>query len=233
MRKELILAGTAAAMFTVMPLSAVPETRESYLSRLAAICDAGCMPPRQLLRTARKRGADDQAEIAGILDVAEVTRQDSKYLLHQQSPNLFDLRELGFDLPQYDRIRIENVNAITIELDEQTARDLLNMSATEHAHGAARGPDGGIIVEGDRDRRVSKPSLEALEDMFRNRRIVVRGTPRIEVPFTGARLNRRQTKLTIMVDGAANLVLLPRYDKNGEPILDGPLSGLGASLPSP
>ena len=228
MRPIMMLCCGAVAALTMAPLSASPETRQSYLSRLSAICENGCLQPRELLRTARKRKSDDAGEIAGIIDITAVSRSNFKFLLHQDTPSLFDMNEFDFGMPQLDQTPIENVNAITIELDEQTALDLLNLSASAPLPDVSTSGDAGIIVEGDRDRKAVKPSVEALENMFRNRRIVVRGTPRLDIGFIGARRDRRQKKLTIIVDNSDDLVLLPRYDDDGNPILDGPLAGLGA-----
>ena len=56
----------------------------------------------------------------------------------------------------------------------------------------------------------------------------MRGTPRLEAVFVGARVDHRRPKLFVAVDNAAKLALLPRYDEKGEPIFDGPLESLRA-----
>jgi len=229
MLRLLVLACTAAATLTVVPLSAFPETRQAYLSRLKYICEVECLQPRELLRSARKRRASAQGDVAGIIDIAYVSQRDGKFQLHEQEPNLLDMSELDFGMPQLEQSPMVNVNRIVIELDEQTARDLLGAPAATFTSGRGDADDGDIVVEGDRQRKVAKPSLEAIEDMFRNRRIVVRGAPRLDVTFVGARRDRRRKMLTIIPGNADDVVILPRYDEGGNPILDGPLAGLSAN----
>jgi hypothetical protein len=226
MRRFIVLACSAAATLIVMPLSASPETRQAYLSRLKYICEVECLQPRELLRTARKRRASEQGDVAGIIDIAYVSQRDGKFQLHEQEPNPLDMSELDFGMPQLEQSPMVNVNRIIVELDEQTARDLLGTPAATFAPGRGGAGDGDILVEGDRERKVSKPSLEALKDMFRNRRIVVRGSPRLDVSFVGARRDRRRKMLTIIPGNADDLILLPQYNDDGEAILEGPLEGL-------
>jgi hypothetical protein len=140
------------------------------------------------------------------------------------------MTELDFGMPHLDQSPISDRNNILIEMDERTLFDLLNVpQAPDPADGsdAPIARDDAIIVEGDRTRDFIKPSLAALKTMFRNRRIVVRGTPRLDVLFAGARRDRRYKQVTLMLGHADDLVMLPRYDDEGNPILDGPLEGLG------
>ena len=228
---SLIASGAALALLG-LALPASSETRQAYLARLQTICEAQCLQPRELLRTARQRRPSERGEMAGIIDIGYVSKRDTKYLLHQQAPNLLDMSELDFGMPQQGQSPIVNLNAIVIEIDEQTVLDLLNTPIAVANPGAnpgtGAGADADIVVEGDRERERAKPSLEALEAMFRNRRIVVRGEPRLDVAFVGARRDRRRKMLTLVLDNADNVVLLPRYDSDGNPVLDGPLEGLRA-----
>ncbi|MEE4154278.1 MAG: hypothetical protein V2I27_08975 [Erythrobacter sp.] len=138
---------------------------------------------------------------------------------------------------------------IVVSLDAQAFGDLLNpiAAASEEEAGegesdsagaaapqrGAVGPDGRIIVEGAGKKQASQarrePGLSALRTTFRNRRIVARGTPKLTAQWVGGRIDRRNKQVTLLVDNADDLVLLPRYDENGEPILEGALAGLAAS----
>jgi hypothetical protein len=222
------VAACIAVLLVGMSFPASSETRENYLSRLRAICEGGCLQPRELLRTARQRRPSATGEMAGIIDIAYVSQRNDKFLLHEQEPNPLDMSELDFGMPQLEQSPQVNVNRIVVELDEQTVRDLLGTPSAVVAPGRGETEDGEIIVEGDRDSKVVRPSLEALENMFRNRRIVVRGSPRLDVGFVGARRDRRRKMLTIIPSNADDLILLPRYGDDGEAILDGPLEGLRA-----
>lgn len=228
MRVIPVFASCTALALLGLSLPASSETRTAYLSRLQYICAVECLQPRALLRTARQRRASEQGEMAGIIDIGYVSKRDTKYLLHQQPPNLLDMSELDFGMPQLDQSPIANVNAIVIEMDEQTVLDLLNAPSVAGAPGAGAGDDADIVVEGNRQRKAAKPSLEALEAMFRNRRIVVRGAPRLDVAFAGARRDRRRKMLTLMLKNADDVVILPSFDSDGNPVLDGPLEGLRA-----
>lgn len=222
-------AALASCLAVILFGSAHPassETREAYLARLQYICEVECLQPRELLRTARKRRASVQGDLAGIIDIGYVSERDGKFLLHEHEPNPLDMSELDFGMPQLEQSQMVNANRIVIELDEQTARDLLGEPATAVASARKGGGDSGIVVEGDRQRKLAKPSLEAIEDLFRQRRIVVRGTPRLDVGFVGARRDRRQKMLTILPASADDVVILRRYDADGNPVLDGRLAGL-------
>ena len=237
------IASCAAAMLAAMAVpaaisAAIPaatpaaasETRAAYLDRMRAICEPGCMQPRQLLRAARKLSPGEAPDMAAIIDIGDVAVRGDKYVLMQLAPNLYDMTELDFGMPHLDQSPISDRNNILIEMDEATLFDLLNMPQAPVATSAPPSPNGGdeaIIVEGDRSREFVKPSLATLKAMFRNRRIVVRGTPRLDVIFAGARRDRRHKQLTLMLAHADDLVMLPRYDDKGEPILEGPLAGLG------
>lgn len=134
--------------------------------------------------------------------------------------------EFDFGMPQLDQSRMSDRNNINIEMDEQTLFDLLNLPQVSQEPDARADPGSGIIVDGDRDRKFVKPSLATLRAAFRNRRIVVRGMPRLDVVFAGGRRDRKNKQLTLILRSADDLALLPRYDGDGNPILDGPLEGL-------
>ncbi|MEO0589739.1 MAG: hypothetical protein AAFZ11_04175, partial [Pseudomonadota bacterium] len=86
--------------------------------------------------------------------------------------------------------------------------------------------NGDIIVEGDVDLKQRKPTLAKLSNQFINRRIVVRGTTRLEPTWIGGRRDYRRKQVSLIVDNADDLVVLPRYDEDGNPILEGRLAGL-------
>ena len=223
-------------MALFVPSPAAAESREAYLERLREICAAQCLEPRDALREARRNGRGASEDVALIMDVADVTMWDDKYLLHTDLPQVFDLdpellgtEGFGSNTPALSR-PMTGPNTIVVELDEDTFFALLNVPTPKEqaAMQAAQGKDEGIIVKRDRGRLLSRPTLAQLRDVFRNRRIVVRGTPRLEAVFVGARLDHRRPKLFVEVNNAAHLAVLPRYDKKGEPILDGPLESLRA-----
>ena len=225
-----LFASALLAMLAQPQPAAASETREAYLDRMRAVCEAGCLQPKQLLRTARKLPPGETPEMAAVIDIGDVAVRGDKYLLMQMTPNLYDMTELDFGMPHLDQSPISDRNNILIEMDAQTLFDLLNLpQETGPSPSGIAGREGGagIVVDGDPDRKFVKPSLAAIKAMFRNRRIVVRGTPRLEVLFAGARRDRRLKQLTLMLANADDLVLLPRYDGDGEPIFEGPLAGLG------
>lgn len=141
---------------------------------------------------------------------------------------------------------------IVVSLDAQAFGDLLNPvepSAGPVGEGAAIaasgpveargeiGPDGQIIVgrsrEAEAEETRREPNLTNLRAYFRNRRIVARGTPELTAQWVGGRIDRRNKQVTLLVDNADDLVLLPRYDEAGEAILEGPLAGLAEAAPAP
>lgn len=230
MRRVPVFAICAMIGLFALPVpAAAQEDREAYLARMRAICEIGCMQPKQLLSTARRRPANDPRELAAILDIADVDQRGDKYVLLQRTPNLYDMSEFDFGMPQLDQSTISDRNNINVEMDEQTLFDLLNLpqALPPPAPGKApRGASGDIVVEGDPERETVEPSLAELKALFRNRRIVVRGKPRLDVLFVGARLDRRNKQLTLVLGNADDIALLPRYDSDGQPVLEGPLAGL-------
>jgi len=76
-------------------------------------------------------------------------------------------------------------------------------------------------VEGDTERKFVEPSLTELRKHFRNRRVVVRGQPRLQAVWVGGRIDRRRKQVTLVVEDAKDIALLPRYNDDGEPVFDG------------
>lgn len=206
------------------------ETREQYLARLTDVCQPGCMQPRELLRKARKRKSGDAGDMAVILDVRRVSRVGDKYILHTedgQSADYFDLqRQLDFGMQEFDSRRLGSTSDILIEIDLATLRDLLtvpglNGAANSAPSGAPRSADDpDILVERDKEQKIKKPKLLDLRKAFFRRRVVARGQPRLDIMFTGARRNFKDKRVTLVVDNADDLVMLPRYDDHGEPIAE-------------
>lgn len=226
MRLPIILVAAAlTAVFTPNAVSA--EARESYLERLRTICEPGCMGARDLLRSVRKRDRAADQDVAAIINVADVSVWNGKYMLHSGVGDQVFETLPGSQTPLASR-PIAGHNTIVVELDEATFFDLLNVPTPQEqaAMRAQSEREDGIVVERDRSRNFTKPTLNSLRSTFRNRRIVVRGQPRLEAVFVGARKDYRRKKVFIAVDDASDLVFLPRYDSSGEPILDGPLEGL-------
>ncbi|MEM9501748.1 MAG: hypothetical protein AAF941_07870 [Pseudomonadota bacterium] len=222
------------------PVSATPESRDQYLERLREVCEVDCLPQREFRRTARKRANSDESDMAVIMDVAFVRRVGSRFELHnmdiQRSP-LVDFAILGSagintsssngvgGLPRGQRGGT-HPDLIIIDMDEQTFSDILNSSTSVGERPVGSSDDGEIVVEGEQERQATKPTLEALRSLFRNRRVVVRGKPRLEAVFIGARRDFRRKQVTLELDNADDLVLLPRYDDDGNPILKNELAGL-------
>jgi hypothetical protein len=81
--------------------------------------------------------------------------------------------------------------------------------------------DEDIVVEGDAPAKKVKPTLSSLSGLLLNRRVVVRGSPRLTAVWKGGRLDYRNKQVTLEVDNVEDLVLLPRFDEDGEAIVDG------------
>lgn len=241
--RHFFLTVSGAAILSFSPAaSASTETRDEYLSRLKEICEVECMQPRQFQRTARKRGSNQTRDMALIMDVKSVRRVGGKIQLHNinlETSHFEVLEALGSagintsqrngigGLPSGQKQRT-NPNIVVIELDQQTLFDLLNPILPVR-EGGGRSADGvGIIVDGDRDREVTMPSLAALEAAILNRRIVVRGKPRLEVGIVGGRQDFRRKQAFLEVDNAAEMIVLPRFNKDGEAIYGGEYKRAGA-----
>ena len=214
-----------------MPLGskAVAEPYHEYLSRLKDICSVECMQPRQFQRTARKRGSDSSKDMALIMDVAHVVRVGDRFELHNLNlesthfDDLIDLQSAGVDissrtgvggLPRGRRNK-DHPNLIVVELDAPTVRDLLAATTLGSGREASDTKDDGtdILVEGDRDKELELPSVVELTNLLRNRRIVVRGTPKLEVTLIGGRRDFRRKQVTLLVDDTAHFAILPRFEE--------------------
>lgn len=227
----------SAALPLTLPSPASAEGREAYLERLRDVCSAECLDERDFIRAARKRDKNDTSDMAAGVFIVDVARWNDKYMLLTQFPprlGLFGFRGAGSFTPTSYRPVLQP-NAMVIELDEATFFDLLNVPVpgSEEAERAALDENGNIIVERDRDRKFSKPTLRKLRTAFRNRSIAVRGSVRLEIAFVGGRRDFRRKKVFLEVDNADDIVFLPRIDKDGQAILDGPLEGLRADYGYP
>lgn len=216
------------------PSPASSETREDYLARLRAVCEVGCMEPRDLLRTARKRGRGSKADMAAILDIASISRFEDRVRLHTAA---FDGDLVTDVLANNGEPLTTNPYDIVIEMDVEIMLQLVALAtppptqepptqaeADPGADAAASAKE--IIVKRKSVPRLLVPSLVTLRSLVTNRRVVVRGRPVLTPPLIGIRLDRRRSQLTLVIDSVDDLVLLPRYDDAGNPILDGPLQGL-------
>lgn len=237
MRVSLSLVCSITALAFTAPTIASAEPYEEYLNRLRDICSVECLQPRQFQRTARKRSTDEEADMALVMDVAEVRRVGRKFELYNidtQSSPLVETQLLGSagintsssngvgGLPR-GRQTGRHPNVVVIEIDEAAIYDLLNAGSQTSDPGdpgdRTDEPDGDIVVDADAQRKVIEPTLPNLRAYFRNRRVVVRGQPRLEAVFIGARRDYRRKQVTLQVDNPGFVALLPRYDKNGEPVL--------------
>lgn len=217
--------------------SAKAESYQDYLARLKAVCEVDCMQPRQFQRAARRRDHNESGEMAVIMDVVDVRRVGDRFELLSMSlrDSILVEREIlasaGINTSGRDGIGGlprgqqggSHPNLIIIEIDEAALFEFLNQ-ASPQVEGVieARTDEGreeGIVVEGDRDAEFVEPSLTSLRTYFRNRRVVVRGKPRLEAVFIGARRDFRRKQVTLSVDRPEHIVLLPRYDEDGEPVM--------------
>ncbi|AWW75864.1 hypothetical protein CD351_12812 [Erythrobacter sp. KY5] len=230
--------GIAALTALAAPSPAIAETYQEYLSRLRDVCSAECKKPGAFQRAARQRNPGDTGDMAVIMDVVSVRRSGDKFQLlsmnFEDNP-LIEVALLGAaGLNVAGRSRVGGIpglrggrthpDLIIIELDEQAFHDILNVTEPlvggEIKHASAETEGTEIVVEGGRKREVIEPSLTTLRTYFRNRRVVVRGQPRLEPVLIGARRDFRRKQVTLVVDNPDDVVLLPRYDEDGEPVFD-------------
>ncbi|MEM1289839.1 MAG: hypothetical protein AAGH60_15940, partial [Pseudomonadota bacterium] len=187
----IIASALVASLAWSAPASA--ENREEYLERLGEICSVECMIPRDLVRAARKRDKDDSSDMAVMMDIFDVTRWNDKYLLYANAwTNFLAAPRTPLSL------RPELIpDSIVIELDEPTFFDILDVPAPGNA--ASGEPyidrEGNIIVRRDRDMHFSRPTLRKLRSMFRNRRVLARGVPRLVIGFVGGRRDFKNKKV--------------------------------------
>lgn len=241
MRIAIIALGLGTAALTSTPVQAEPETREQYLARLRDICKGQCLEPKPFQRAARKVRRTEETELALIMDVAFVRREGDRYelfnidieddplvtqaILGSAGVNTSGSNGIG-GLPR-GRYGTLSPEVIVVSLDQQTMFDLYEasqpaaLSAAGTKPNAPRTDENGIVVEGDSDRTIDKPPLQALRSVIFNRRIVVRGKLRLAPVFVGGRLDHKNKQVTLMLDSADDLVILPRYDNQGEAIIDG------------
>ncbi|WP_108788045.1 hypothetical protein [Erythrobacter sp. Alg231-14] len=213
------------------------EPYDQYLDRLRDICSVECLPPRQFRRTARARSTDDESDLAVIMDVVAVRRAGNNFQLLSISPDgsaLVNQALLGSagvnvsgstgigGLPRGDSGG-SHPDLIVIEMDAETLFSILNPS-TPAASGSADLPesdgngDDEIVVEGDVEREAVEPSLSALRSYFRNRRVVVRGQLRLRPVLIGARRDFRRKQVTVEVDNADDVAVLPLFNDDGEAV---------------
>ena len=233
---------TLSALALTTPTSASAESYQQYLERLRDICAVDCLQPRRFQIAARKRSGNAIDDMAVIMDVVEVRQAGDKLELHniaQDTSALVELellRSAGIDTSfragvggrTRNRVSGRSPEVVVIEIDKSTLSDILN---TKALLAPAIGPDDvdtgsgeGIVVEGDGEKRVIKPTLPRLRSYFRNRRVVVRGQPRLKPVWVGARLDRRRKQVTLVLDNAEDIALLPEYDSNGEAVIIDPLN---------
>ena len=236
-------------------LESQPESRESYLARLRDVCAVTCLEPKPFQRAARKRKGEEAGDMAVIMDVAYVRLNGERFELYNLDleSNALETVQLlgtaGINTSQRGGVgglsRSRNgalsPEVVVVSLDRQAFADFLNPllpddEAAQDAPGARAGAKRGagaragddIVVEGEgeRPRKARQPSLAELKSLFRGRRIVVRGSPQLTPVWVGARIDQKNRQVSLMVNNADDLVLLPRFDGDGNPVLEGELAGL-------
>lgn len=232
-----------SATVLIIPSSASAESYQQYLERLRDICAVECLEPRPFQIAARKRASGTPDDMAIIMDVVEVRQAGDKFELHniaQDSSALVELELLGsagIDTSfgsgvggrTRNRVAGRSPEVVVVEIDKQTFTDILNTkalvaSSPQNGQGEGEGADEGIVVDGDTERQLIKASLPRLRAYFRNRRVVVRGQPRLAPVWVGGRLDRRRKQVTLVLDNAEDLALLPKYNDQGEAVIVDPLS---------
>lgn len=223
-----------ASVMAASPASAEPY--QTYLERLRDICSVECLKPKDLRRKARRQSKKDASDLAVMMDVAYIRRAGEKYQLLNvdlERSNLETLAILGSagidtsgrsgagGLPR-SRAGQLTPDTVVIEVDEQALSDLLNAVVVEPIPtegGRAKTAEGeDIIVEGDTPPKKIKPTLSSLSGLLLNRRVVVRGAPRLTPVWKGGRLDYRNRQVTLEVANVEDFVLLPRFDEDGKPI---------------
>lgn len=233
-----LVAGSALILIT--PSSVSAENYQQYLERLRDICAVECLEPRPFQIAARKRNSGAEDDMAVIMDVVEVRAVGDKFELHNIAADSSALVELellgsaGIDTSfgsgvggrTRNRVAGRSPEVVVIEIDKQTFADILNTDAllAPSVESSESGEEGaGIVVEGDTEQERLEATLPRLRAYFRNRRVVVRGQPRLTPVWVGGRLDRRRKQVTLAIDNAEDIALLPEYDENGEAIFVDPL----------
>jgi hypothetical protein len=229
-----LLIGIVAAASVSVPSDASAETREQYLSRLKDICAVECLKPKDFRRQARKNAKKNEKDMAILMDVRTVRRVGDRYELLSMNLERSNLETLailggaGIDtsgrtgvggLPRNARGNTDP-QLIIIELDKEVLGDFLSQPARTMRVSRSGSSEGKIVVEGDRSAQRFRPSLAALDAFFMNRRIVVRGRPELQATWIGGRRDFRRKQVTLKVDNADDLAVLPRYTDKGELIVD-------------
>ncbi|MFW5633680.1 MAG: hypothetical protein ACOCYR_02185, partial [Erythrobacter sp.] len=114
------------AAFVLAPSSAaVAEPYQAWLSRLKAICEAECLPPRGLLRKARFGDREEGADVAAVLPIGFVSRWNGKFLL-VAGRDPVDFNRVGRRTPLTYR-PVLRPNEIVFEMEPDVFFDLLNV----------------------------------------------------------------------------------------------------------
>lgn len=220
---KLALLGVLVGASASVPLQA--ESYEEYLDRLRYVCEVECMEPRDLLRAARGERGRGASELAGILDIVHVSREGDRYRLHTEVPNenFEDLRTLDFGMRENRSRPVTSTSDIIVEMDQQTFIALFRpLSSSAGSSGELQlDADGEIVVQGQLGEEMERPTMRDLRRLIADRRIAVRGRVQLNVQFTGARRDYRRRQLTLELQSVDDLVLLPSYDEEGNPVLDG------------
>ena len=242
MLKRISLILAASTLPFAAPTAVQAESYQQYLERLRDICAVDCLQPRRFQIAARKRSSNAVDDMAVIMDVVEVRQAGDKFELHNIAQDTSALVELellasaGIDTSfrngiggrTRNRVSGPSPEVVVIEIDKSTFTDILNtgalLAAPEIVGATAADQGGDILVEGDGERRLVEPSLPRLRSYFRNRRVVVRGQPRLTPVWVGARLDRRRKQVTLVLDDAQDIALLPIYDEKGEAQVVDPLN---------
>ncbi|KEO91982.1 hypothetical protein EH31_04725 [Erythrobacter longus] len=232
---------SATVLITPTPASA--ESYQQYLERLRDICSVECLEPRPFQIAARKRSSDADDDMAVIMDVVEVRAVGDKFELHNIATDSSALVELellgsaGIDTSfgsgvggrTRNRVAGRSPEVVVVEIDKQTFADILNTNSDTLIASPGEGSksdeeSASIVVEGDVEQERLQATLPRLRAYFRNRRVVVRGQPRLTPVWVGARLDRRRKQVTLVIDNAEDIALLPEYDENGEAVFVDPLN---------
>lgn len=240
MLKSFSFLAAISATVLITPSSASAESYQQYLERLRDICSVECLEPRPFQIAARKRSSDAEDDMAVIMDVVEVRAVGDKFELHNIAADSSALVELellgsaGIDTSfgsgvggrTRNRVAGRSPEVVVIEIDKQTFADILNTDAllAPSIKSSESGEEGaGIVVEGDTEQERLQATLPRLRSYFRNRRVVVRGQPRLTPVWVGGRLDRRRKQVTLAIDNADDIALLPEYDDDGNAVFVDPL----------